>query len=52
MIPEIHNLYEKVQYTLDKIYYSEIICFYCEGKDGLLESSDNLKKNCIIYPFC
>ncbi|PKY53552.1 hypothetical protein RhiirA4_547713 [Rhizophagus irregularis] len=65
--PEAHNLYEKVYIRqkihcnspIEAVYYScrrlktEIICFYCGEKDGLLEPDDNLKKKfTTIYPFC
>ena len=66
IISETHNLYEKVYIRqkihcnsqIEAVYYScrrlktEIICFYCGEKDGLLESDDNLKKKvATIYPF-
>ena len=63
IISETHNLHEKVYIRqkiycnspVEAVYYScrrlktEVICFYCEEKDGLLESDDTLKKNLQLY---
>jgi len=44
---------------VEVVYYSckclntEIICYYCGEKDGLLEPNENLIRNYqTIYPFC
>ena len=44
---------------VEAVYYSckrlntEIICYYCGEKEGLLEPSENLLKNYqTVYPFC
>ena len=67
IIPETHDFYEKIYIRqkihcsspIEAVYYSccrlktEVICFYCGEKDGLLESDDSLKKKfATIYPFC
>ena len=67
IITETHDLYGKIYIrqkihcssSVEAVYYScrrlktEIICYYCGEKDGLLESDENLKKKfTTIYPFC
>ena len=63
IIPETHNLYEKVYIRqkihcnspIEAVYYSchrlktEIICFYCGEKNELLEPDDDLKKILQLY---